>query len=140
MINREKISPLTIVGICILIISIIGLIVFTLGLEIGAIQAIYYFSYRWLLYTGIIAGGILLFLGIFFRLNTHKSKGLLLILSGIFLLVFIIYAFLPMIINAFIYPADAMNAIITIGLFLVAPINMIIFGSRQVSAKVTTPE
>jgi hypothetical protein len=75
MINRDKISPLMVIGICILIPSTIGTILFTLRAPYcsGFFAVICFYSVIFAPF-GIFAGGVLLFLGIFFSLKGKKSK------------------------------------------------------------------
>ncbi|MFX1322493.1 MAG: hypothetical protein ACFFAQ_12710 [Promethearchaeota archaeon] len=103
MIDREKISPLLIIGIGLIILSIFGVIFFTLPLLKKKGAGYFMGPLPWIPFIGIFIGGILLFLGIYFNLPSNRSKGIFLICMGSFLLIFELYAIIPIIIATYPY-------------------------------------
>lgn len=101
MIKERKVYPLLIIGIGLVILSIFGVIFFTLPLlkkrdiSLGVLPAIPF--------LGILYGGILLLLGIYFNLSSIRSKGIFLISIGSFLLIFMLYPIILTIIRTYPY-------------------------------------
>ncbi|MFX0024464.1 MAG: hypothetical protein ACFE9S_19255 [Candidatus Hermodarchaeota archaeon] len=91
MIEREKISPLVIVGIGIIILSTLGIIFFSLPLIAQEGETILLAPGPMIPLLGLPAGVIILILGIYFSLSHNRSKGIFLLSLGIVSLILEIY-------------------------------------------------
>jgi len=116
MIKRENISPLLIIGIGLVIISIFGVIFFTLPL-IKSGKAFLSAPHPWiplLSVIGIFIGGILLLFGIYFSLESVRTKGIFLISIGPVLLIFELYYLIFFLIVTYPYFVSSVYPIIPI--------------------------
>lgn len=139
MIEREKISPLLIIGIGLVILSIFGVIFFTLPL-IKSGKAFLSGPLPWIpiiSVIGIFIGGILLFLGIYFSLASVRSKGIFLISIGPFLLIFEFYYIIFFLIETYPYYFSSIYPIIPI---MILTLVLIGKGIKHIFSTVRTSE